>query len=109
MNGAIALRASTCNKPDDELSEPVNAPLAMSLGELFAAVDRVLKAKRASPPYMTWWRVRSMWMEPSRRFVRFLRSVPVPDGVISVARDAEPWQILSVFARTVRTGQTAAS
>jgi len=75
---------------------PSNAPLALSLGELLAAVDRVLRTTRE--PTLHEVIPRALDVAGAMHTIRALLSMR-RDARWSdlVGRDAEPWQILSVL------------
>ena len=75
---------------------PVQAPLALSLSELLGAVDRVLRASRQ--PAVHDVVPRALDVAGSIAFVRAILAVRATArwGDI-VARDAEPWQVLSAL------------
>ncbi|MFO0095249.1 MAG: segregation and condensation protein A [Gemmatimonadaceae bacterium] len=75
---------------------PINAPLALSLGELLAAVDRVLRVTREPALHEVVPRALDVAgaMTTVRTVLAMRRGCRWSD---LVARDAEPWQILSVL------------
>ncbi len=75
---------------------PLNAPLALSLGELLAAVDRVLRTTKEPRIHEVIPRALDVAgaMTTVRAVLAMRRGCRWSD---LVARDAEPWQILSVL------------
>jgi segregation and condensation protein A len=75
---------------------PVNAPLSLSLGELLAAVDRVLRTTKEPALHEVIPRALDVGgaMITVRAVLAMRRSARWFD---MVGRDAEPWQILSVL------------
>ncbi len=75
---------------------PVNAPLSLSLGELLAAVDRVLRTTKEPALHEVIPRALDVAgaMVTVRAVLAMRRSARWFD---MVGRDAEPWQILSVL------------
>ncbi|QJR35174.1 segregation and condensation protein A [Gemmatimonas groenlandica] len=75
---------------------PINAPLSLSLGELLAAVDRVLRTTKEPALHEVIPRALDVAgaMVTVRAVLAMRRSARWFD---MVGRDAEPWQILSVL------------
>lgn len=75
---------------------PLNAPLSLSLGELLAAVDRVLRVTKEPTLHEVVPRALDVAgaMGTVRAVLAMRRACRWSD---LVARDAEPWQILSVL------------
>ena len=75
---------------------PINAPLSLTLGELLAAVDRVLRTTKEPVLHEIIPRALDVAgaMTTVRAVLAMRRSARWFD---MVARDAEPWQILSVL------------
>lgn len=75
---------------------PLNAPLSLSLGELLAAVDRVLRTTREPKIHEVVPRALDVAgaMGTIRSVIALRRQARWSD---LVGRDAEPWQILSVL------------
>lgn len=75
---------------------PINAPLSLSLGELLAAVDRVLRTTKEPALHEIIPRALDVSgaMITVRAVLAMRRSARWSD---MVGRDAEPWQILSVL------------
>ena len=75
---------------------PINAPLSLSLGELLAAVDRVLRTSKEPALHEIIPRALDVAgaMVTVRAVLAMRRSARWFD---MVGRDAEPWQILSVL------------
>jgi segregation and condensation protein A len=75
---------------------PINAPLSLSLGELLAAVDRVLRTTHEPRIHEVVPRALDVAgaMVTVRNFLAMRRAARWSD---LVAADAEPWQILSVL------------
>lgn len=75
---------------------PLNAPLSLSLGELLAAVDRVLRTTKEPKIHEVIPRALDVAgaMTTVRAVLAMRRGCRWSD---LVARDAEPWQILSVL------------
>lgn len=83
-------------QPGDEPVESVNAPLALSLAELFAAVDRVLR--QSKKPVIHDVVARSLDVDGAIAAIRAVLAFRTRARWADiVARDAEPWQILSAL------------